>query len=93
MSLTGIAKYINFVKSLYNKRIECSVGNRNLIFADLAKKAKQYSMAILRVPISGSGKMARAPLTINAISLADVNLGSGALIIYNSWLYIMSPGE
>jgi hypothetical protein len=76
LSSTGIAKYINFVKSWYNKRIGCSVGNRNLIFAGLAKKAKQYSMAILRVPISGTGKMARAPLTINTISLANGDLGS-----------------
>ncbi len=76
LSLTGIAKYINFVKSLYNKRINCSVGNLNLIFEGLAEMAKQYSMAILWVPASGTGKMAGAPLTINTISLANVNLGS-----------------
>ncbi len=62
---TGIAKYINFVKSPYNERLDCSVANRNLIFAGLAKKAEQYSLAILRVPTSGTGKMAGAPLTIN----------------------------
>ncbi len=62
---TGIAKYINFVKSLYNKQLDCSVANRNLIFAGLAKKAEQYSLAILRVPTSGTGKMAGALLTIN----------------------------
>jgi hypothetical protein len=33
-------------------------------------------MAILRVPTSGTGKMAGALLTINTISLANVNLGS-----------------
>jgi hypothetical protein len=38
-SLTGIAKYINFVKSPYNERLDCSVANRNLIFAGLAEKA------------------------------------------------------
>jgi hypothetical protein len=76
LSSTGIAKYINFVKSPYNKRIDCSLGNRNLIFASLAEKAEQYSMAILRVPTSGTGKMAGAPLTINTISLANVDLGS-----------------
>jgi hypothetical protein len=59
-SLTGIAKYINFVKLPYNKRLNCLVANRNLIFAGLAKKAGQYSMAILRVPTSGTGKMAGA---------------------------------
>ncbi len=75
-SLTGIAKYINFVKLPYNKRIDCLVANGNLIFAGLAKKAEQYSMAILRVPTSGTGKMARAPLTTNTISLANVGLGS-----------------
>jgi hypothetical protein len=32
-------------------------------------------MAILRVPNSGTGKMAGAPLTINTISLANVDLG------------------
>ncbi len=57
-SLTGIAKYINFVKLPYNKRLDCLVANRNLIFAGLAKKAEQYSMAILRVPTSSIGKMA-----------------------------------
>ncbi len=75
-SSTGIAKYINFVKLPYNKRLDCLVANRNLIFAGLAKKAEQYSMAILRVPTSGTGKMARALLTINTISLANVDLGS-----------------
>jgi hypothetical protein len=76
LSLTGTAKYINFVKSPYNKRIDCLVGNHNLIFAGLAKKAKQYSMAILRVPTSDIGKMAEALLTINTISLANVDFGS-----------------
>jgi hypothetical protein len=52
------------------------VGNRNLIFVGLAEKAKQYSMAILWVPTSDTGKMARAPLTINTISLANVDLES-----------------
>jgi hypothetical protein len=48
-SLTGIAKYIiNFVKLQYNKWIDCLVANHNLIFAGLAKKVTQYSMAILR---------------------------------------------
>jgi hypothetical protein len=75
-SLTGIAKYINFVKLPYNKRLDCSVANRNLIFAGLAEKAEQYSMAILWVPTSGTGKMAGAPLTINTISLANVDFGS-----------------
>jgi hypothetical protein len=67
-------KCINFVKSPNNKRINCSVGNRNLIFAGLAKKAKQYSMAILHVPASGTGKMAGAPLTTNTICSANVDL-------------------
>jgi hypothetical protein len=75
-SSTGIAKYINFVKLPYNKWINCSITNRNLIFAGLAKKAKQYSMAILRVPTSSTGKMAGAPPTINTICLANVGLGS-----------------
>ncbi len=74
-SSTGIAKYINFVKLLYNKQINCLVANCNLIFAGLAKKGKQYSMAILQVPTSGTGKMARALLTINTISSANVDLG------------------
>jgi hypothetical protein len=52
------------------------VANHNLIFAGLAKKAKQYSMAILRVPTSGTGKMDGAPLTINTISLVNVGMGS-----------------
>jgi hypothetical protein len=52
------------------------VGNRNLIFVGLAKKAEQYSIAILRIPTSGTGKMAEAQLTINTISLANVDLGS-----------------
>jgi hypothetical protein len=52
------------------------VANCNLIFAGLAKKAKQYSMAILWVSTSSTGMMAGALLTINTISLANVNLGS-----------------
>jgi hypothetical protein len=76
LSSTGIAKYNNFVKLLYNDQFDCSVANRNLIFASLAKKAKQYSMALLRIPTFGTGKMAGAPLTINTISLANVDLGS-----------------
>ncbi len=75
-SSTSITKYINFVKSPYKKRLNCLVANRNLIFVGLAKKAEQYSMAILQVPTSGTGKMAGAPLTINTISLANVDLGS-----------------
>ncbi len=74
-SLTGIEKYINFIKSPYNKWIDCSVGNHNLIFAGLAKKANQYSMAILQVPTSFTDKMVRALLTINTISSENVNLG------------------
>ncbi len=76
LRLTSIAKYINFVKLPYNKQIDCLVANCNLIFAGLAKKAKKYSMAILRIPTSGTGKMARALLTINTISSANVNLRS-----------------
>ncbi len=38
-----------------------------------AKKAKHYSLAILRIPTSGTGKMAGAPLTINSISSANVD--------------------
>ncbi len=76
LSSTGIAKYINFVKSPYNEQIDCLVGNRNLDFAGSAKMAEQYSTAILRVPSSGTGKMAGAPLTINTISSVNVNLGS-----------------
>jgi hypothetical protein len=72
-SSTGVTKYNNFIKFPYNKRIDCAVGNRNLIFAGLAKKAMQYSLAILWVPTSSTGKMAGAPLTINSISLANVN--------------------
>jgi hypothetical protein len=101
LSLTGIAKYINFVKSLYNERLDCSVANHNLIFAGLAKKAKQYSMAILRVPTSSTDKMAGASLTINTISLANVDLGSYVNILskhttkltkdqlcaYSSWFF------
>jgi hypothetical protein len=75
-SSTGMAKYINFVKSPYNERLNCLVANRNLIFVGLAKKAEQYSMAILRVPTSGTGKMAGALLTFNTISSANVDLGS-----------------
>jgi hypothetical protein len=82
-SSTGIAKYINFVKSPYNKRLDCSVANRNLIFAGLAKKAEQYSMAILRVPTSGTGKMAGALLTIKTISSANVDLGYYVNILSN----------
>jgi hypothetical protein len=37
MSLTGIAKYINFIMSTYNKWFDCLVGNHNLIFAGLAE--------------------------------------------------------
>jgi hypothetical protein len=73
---TGIAKHINFVKSPYNKWIDCLVGNPNLVFVGLTKKAKQYSMAILRVPTFGTGKMTGAPLTINTIGLANVDLVS-----------------
>jgi hypothetical protein len=59
LSLTGvIVKYINFLKLPYNKLIDCSVGNRNLVFAGLAEKAKQYSMVILWVPTTTTGKMA-----------------------------------
>jgi hypothetical protein len=51
-----------------------SVGrNCNLIFAGLAKKTKQYSLAILRVPTSGTGKMAGAQLNTNSISSANVD--------------------
>ncbi len=75
-NLTSIAKYINFVKLPYNKRLDCLVANHNLIFVGLAKKAMQYSMAILWVPTSGTGKIAGAPLTISTISLANVDLGS-----------------
>jgi hypothetical protein len=82
-SSTNIAKYINFVKSPYNKRLDCLVANRNLIFVGLAQKAEQYSLAILRVPTSSTGKMARAPLTINSISSANVNLGSYINILSN----------
>jgi hypothetical protein len=38
-----------------------------------AKKAEQYSLAILRIPTSGTGKLAGALLTINSISSANVN--------------------
>ncbi len=100
-SSTGIAKHINFVKLTYNNRLDCSVANRNLIFADLAKMADQYSMTILQVPTSGTGKMARAPLTINTISSANVDLGSYVNILskhttkltkdqlhaYSSWFF------
>ncbi len=100
-SSTGVTKYINIVKALYNKLIDCLVGNRNLIFAGLAKKAKQYSMAILRVPTSVSGKMVRAPLIMITISSANVNLGSYVNILskhtikltkdqlhaYSSWFF------
>jgi hypothetical protein len=57
-SSTSVAKYINFVKSPYNKWIDCLVGNCNLIFVGLANKAEQYSMAIHQVPTSSIGKMA-----------------------------------
>ncbi len=59
------------------------MGNCNLIFAGLAEKAEQYSMAILQVPTSGTGKMAGALLTINTISLENVNLGSYVHILTN----------
>ena len=75
-SSTGIAKYINFVKLQNNNRLDCLVVNRNLIFASLAKNAKKYSMAILWVPTSSTSKMVGALLTINTISLANVDLGS-----------------
>jgi hypothetical protein len=75
-SVTGIAKYINFVKWPYNKWIDCLAGNHNLIYLGLAEKAEQYFMAIRRVSTSGTGKMARALLTINTISSANVDLGS-----------------
>jgi hypothetical protein len=81
LSLTGIAKYINFVKLPYNKRLDCSVANGNLMFAGLAEMAKQYSMAILWVPTSSTGKIAGALLTINTISLANVDLGSNVNIL------------
>ncbi len=80
-SSTGITKYINFVKSPYKEWIDCLVGDRNLIFAGLAKKAEQYSMAIFRVPTSGTDKMAQASLTINTISSANVDLGSYVIIV------------
>ncbi len=77
------------------------MANRNLIFVGLAKKAKQYSMAILRVPTSSTSKMAGAPLTINTISLANVDLRSYVNILskhttkltkdqlctYSSWFF------
>jgi hypothetical protein len=58
-------------------------------------------MAILQAPTSGTGKMARSPLTINTISLANVNLGSyvnilskhtikltkDQLHVYSSWFF------
>jgi hypothetical protein len=58
-------------------------------------------MAILRVSTSGTGKMARAPFTINTISLANVDLGSYVNILskyttkltkdqflaYSSWFF------
>ncbi len=68
-SSTGLTKYNNFVKSPYNERIDCSIGNRNLILVALSEKAEQYSFAILRIPTSGSGRLAGAPLTINNINL------------------------
>jgi hypothetical protein len=75
-SSTGLTKYNNFVKSPYNDRIDCSVGNRNLILAALSEKAEQYSFAILRVPTSGSVRLAGAPLTINNITSANVDLNN-----------------
>jgi hypothetical protein len=36
-----------------------------------AKKAEQYSLAILQVPTSGTGKMDGILLTINSISLVN----------------------
>jgi hypothetical protein len=47
--------------------------NAGLVGGFGAKKAMQYSLAILRVPTSGTGKIARALLTINSISSANVN--------------------
>jgi hypothetical protein len=55
VSSTGLTKYNNFVKSPYNDRIDCSMGNGNLILAALSEKAEQYSFGILWVPTSGSG--------------------------------------
>jgi hypothetical protein len=69
----GVTKYNIFVKSPYNKWIDCTVDNLNLIFVGLAEKAKQYSLAILRVLTFGTGKMDGAPLTINSICLANVD--------------------
>jgi hypothetical protein len=48
-------------------------GNHKLIFAGLAKKSKKYSLSIIQVPTSNTGKMTIAPLTINFISLANVD--------------------
>jgi hypothetical protein len=90
------------LKLQYNERLNCLVANRNLIFfVGLAKKAKQYSMTILRVSTSGTGKIAGALLTINTISLANVDLGSYVNILskhatkltkdqlraYSSWFF------
>jgi hypothetical protein len=47
--------------------------NASLVGRFGAKKAKQYSLAILQIPTSSTGKMAGAPLTINSISLANVD--------------------
>jgi hypothetical protein len=49
-SSTGVTKYNNFVESLYNKRINCTVGNCNIIFAGLAKKAKQQAIFLGHPP-------------------------------------------
>jgi hypothetical protein len=73
---TGLTKYNNFVKSLYNERIDCSVRDRNLILVALSKKAEQYSFAILRVPTSRSRQLAGALLTINNIASANVDLNN-----------------
>jgi hypothetical protein len=38
-----------------------------------SREGDQYSLAILRVPTSGTGKMAGAPLTINSIMSMNVD--------------------
>ena len=75
-SSTGLTKYNNFVESPYNNRIDCSIGNHNPILAALSKKVEQYSFAILRVPTSGSRQLAEAPLTINNIASANIELNN-----------------
>jgi hypothetical protein len=47
--------------------------NAGLVGGFDAKKAKQYSLAILRIPTSGTSKMARAQLTIKSISSVNVD--------------------